>query len=66
MLKQHREKARLTRKELADIAEVTPQAISNYESGSRTPSLKVAIRIIEALRKRKVKVPISDLVPPSN
>jgi len=62
MLKEHREKAVMTKTALAKEVGVTPQAIYNYEAGLRTPSLAKALLIVEALRKRKVKVPISDLV----
>ena len=48
-LKFYRLKNRLTLKELADKAGITPQAVSNYEKGNRFPEASVAEKLASAL-----------------
>lgn len=40
----------LTMKQLAELVDVTESAIGQYETGKRSPSYKVLMRICEALR----------------
>ena len=49
-LKEIRKKRGLTVKELADAAGVSERHIAFIESGDRTPSLEVALKISSALR----------------
>jgi putative transcriptional regulator len=62
MLKESRKKAGMTQSQLADEIGVWQGCVANYEAGIRTPSLKTAVAIIEALKKRKVKMDISELL----
>ena len=60
-LKKYREQAGMTQAELAASIGVTQQAIANYESQSRAPSVRKCLVIIKALKKRGVDVTIEDL-----
>ncbi len=51
-LKYYRLKKNMTKKELADLANVTPMAITYYESGERKPSIEVIKRLAQALDVR--------------
>ena len=48
-LKKIRNAKKMTQKKLADMVEVSPSSISQYESGSKSPSFEVALKIAEAL-----------------
>ena len=48
-LKKLREEKKLTQKELADMLDLTPKAISFYELGSREPSGEVLINMARIL-----------------
>ena len=51
-LKYYRLKNAMTMKELAVSAGVTPMAISNYESGTRQPSMDIMKALANALNVR--------------
>lgn len=44
-LKQLREEKRMTQKELADLLQLTPKAISFYELGERQPSNEILVKL---------------------
>lgn len=44
-LKEQRAKLRLSQREVANILEVSPSVISAYESGERTPSVEILLRL---------------------
>lgn len=48
-IKLAREKAGLTRAQLAKKCKIGPSQISNYENGFCTPSFAVALRLVDAL-----------------
>ena len=48
-LKTIRKARKMTQKELADIVGVSESSISQYESGAKSPSFEVALKIAEAL-----------------
>jgi DNA-binding XRE family transcriptional regulator len=64
MLKTYRKKAGLTQAALGAEAGVGQAAINNYESHFSVPSLKVAIAIMDALKKRKIKMDVREFLPP--
>ena len=51
-LKYYRLMKSLSKKELANKVEVTPMAISNYESGNRIPEMDIMKKIAEVLDVR--------------
>lgn len=48
-IKHYRKNLNLTQQELADLSDISLRALSNYENGSREPSMEVLIRIAKAL-----------------
>lgn len=48
-LKEARDGAGMSQKEVADAVGVTPSAYANYEQGTREPAFKVLVKICEAL-----------------
>lgn len=60
-LKKYREQAGMTQAELGDKICVTQQTIANYENGHRTPSVRVCMDIIKALKKSGVDITIEGL-----
>lgn len=54
-LKYLRLKANMTKKELAQRAQVSQMAISHYENGNRKPSMEIIYRLAEALDVRPVE-----------
>jgi len=48
-LKKFRKAKGLKQKELADIVGVSESSISQYESGKKTPSFEIALKLAEAL-----------------
>lgn len=44
-LKELRHKEKMTQKEVSEILGITVRAYQNYESGRRTPSLKMALKL---------------------
>ena len=48
-LRRIRKAKKMTQKRLAELADVTESAISQYESGKKTPSFETALKIAEAL-----------------
>jgi DNA-binding XRE family transcriptional regulator len=64
MLKTYRKKAGLTQAALGAEVGVGQAAINNYESFFSVPSLKVAIAIMYALKKRKIKMDVREFLPP--
>lgn len=44
-LKDMRTKLRLSQREVANILEISPSVISAYESGERTPSVEILLRL---------------------
>lgn len=48
-IKKYREKRKLTQEQLADLAKISADYISEIERGKKTPSLKRLILIAEAL-----------------
>ena len=48
-LRYYRLKNNMSKKELASIVDVTPMAISNYESGVRRPSMDIIKKLASAL-----------------
>lgn len=57
-IKYYRNKLNLTQQELADSAGISLRALSNYERGSRVPSMEVLIKIAKAL-----DVPVKEIQP---
>ena len=53
-IKTLREDKRLSGRELAGMADISHEALRSYESGEKTPSLWVAVKISRALRLRSV------------
>lgn len=51
-LKYYRLKKNLSMKDLAQVCDVSPMAISNYESGKRTPDMEIINRLANALGVR--------------
>ena len=47
-------KRRMTQKQLADLADITPAAVSHYFNGKCKPTLETALRICEALGWRMI------------
>ena len=60
-LKYYRLRSSMTKKELAEKSDLTPMAISNYESGARTPSMETLKKLAAAL-----KVNVSDFLAVRN
>ncbi|TDX29133.1 putative transcriptional regulator [Modicisalibacter xianhensis] len=60
-LKELREKACLTQTELGKATGLGQTAISNYESGYRTPDLNKVGRIVAVLRAKGVPVTLEDI-----
>lgn len=72
-LKEQRAKLKLSQREVANILEVSPSVISAYESGERTPSVEVLLRLADLYQcstdyllgrteeKPATKIDISDL-----
>lgn len=59
----YRQLAGITQDELAaDVGLGSGAAISNYEAGRRIPDVHTLIAIRDALRSRKVKVSLEELV----
>lgn len=48
-IKYYRNEAKLTQKDLAEKSGISLRALSNYENGTRTPSMEVIIKIAGAL-----------------
>ena len=48
-LKYYRLKRKMTKKDLADACDVTPMAITNYESGKRKPDMETVKKLASAL-----------------
>ena len=48
-LKKYRKAKGLKQKELADMVGVSESSISQYESGKKTPSFEIALKLAEAL-----------------
>ena len=48
-LKFYRLKRKMTKKDLADACDVTPMAITNYESGKRKPDMETVKKLASAL-----------------
>ncbi|WP_162617852.1 helix-turn-helix domain-containing protein [Salinicola halophilus] len=61
-LRELRDKAQLTQRELGEATGLGQTAIANYESGYRSPDLNRVARIVVALRRRGVKVTIDDII----
>lgn len=66
MLKHYREKAKMTRKELANAVGLTPGAIGHFENKIRKPSLKTSYALVAALRARKSLCTVDKLFPPED
>ncbi len=49
-VREHRERMNLTQKELASLVGVNQRSISAYESGSRKPSLKIAMKLAKIFK----------------
>ena len=60
-LKYYRLKNRMTKKELASLAGLTPMAITHYENGERIPDIKIIENLAEALH-----VKVSDFLARRN
>ena len=60
-LKYYRLKNRMTKKELASLAGLTPMAITHYENGERVPDIKIIENLAEALH-----VKVSDFLARRN
>ena len=60
-IKLFREEAGLTQNQLAELADISREAIGNYEKGRRVPPVDIAQRIATAL-----KMSVNDLVYPDN
>ena len=56
-----REKAGLSQAAFSKHINSTQAALSHYENGVRTPSIKVAIRIVTKLNELGVKCTLDDL-----
>lgn len=61
-LRDLREKAGLTQKELGEATGLWQTAIANYENGYRSPDLYRVAVIIAALRRHGVEVTIEDII----
>lgn len=62
-IRHYRTLAGMTQAELAEAADAgTGGAIANYEAGSRRPDVHTLVRIRDALRAKKVKVALEDLI----
>jgi len=48
-IKECREATDLSQKELADLVDVTPSAVNQYEKGEKTPSTETLIKLAKAL-----------------
>lgn len=48
-IKKYRKERKLKQKELARLVDVSPAAMSFYETGYRTPSLPTTMRILSVL-----------------
>lgn len=51
-MKKHREKINLTQEELGKKLGISQETISQYESGTRTPNVFMAIKIAKALKTK--------------
>jgi len=66
-IRHYRELAGMTQVELAEAAGIgTSAAVSNYEAGRRQADVHTLQRIRDALRAKKVRVSIEDLVDEPN
>lgn len=57
-IRYYRNNLKITQQELADKAEISLRALSNYEKGVRVPSMEVLIKIAKAL-----DIPVEKLQP---
>lgn len=56
-----RKNLHMTQKEFAISLESSQTAISEYESGVKTPSLRVAQRILRLAKSNRVKLTLDDI-----
>lgn len=62
-LKKIRKALNLTQEDFAQELGSSQSAISEYEKGVKTPSLKVAQKIVKFAKTKKVKVTLNDIFP---
>lgn len=61
-LKKYRQQAQMTQFELAHLLDTSQQAISNYESGIRMPSVMKARKMLDVFRARGVDCSFEELI----
>jgi len=50
LLKRERKRHGLTREQLSEMCDVSPQTVRNYETGDHDPKMKVFLRLCHALQ----------------
>ncbi|MDE8035752.1 helix-turn-helix domain-containing protein [Actinobacillus equuli subsp. equuli] len=65
-LAEFRNKIGISQLQLAQELNCGQGRISNYELGTRTPSLAISRKLVEALNKFGANVSIDDVFPPEN
>lgn len=61
-IKKIREQANLNQEEFANILKCRQSTVSRYEESLRTPSLKMAMKIYEFAKSKKIKVKLEDFL----
>lgn len=64
-IREFRDKAGLSQERLGASCGLTKAAISNYETGARTPDLATGRRIVRVLNEAGVSCTLDDVFPPS-
>lgn len=62
-ISEYRKATNLTQQELAYMLNLTQGALGHYESGRRTPPLKIALKIVNIFNSQGVACSINDLFP---
>lgn len=60
-IKRVRNEAKMTQVEFSKSLEISQTAVTEYERGIRTPSLKVAKKIIDFAKQNKIKLTLTDI-----
>lgn len=63
IIKELRLKMGLTQASLADIIGCKANTISQYEHNKAAPSIKIAKKIVETARTKKIKINLENLFP---
>lgn len=62
-IKELRKKLQMTQVELAQELGCSQNTISQYEHGVKTPSVKIAQKMVRLAKENKIKVTLTDIFP---